>query len=140
MRRKLISGLMILALSGCRANNQSNIEIITNETVRKYKQEQAENFYDVGFALFRKGAYELALEYFKKALEKKPNYSPANDKAAEIYLSQGKYGLAEYHARTAVENSPDNPFYKATLRLIQDEREKQRKMQQIMFSKLYLAN
>ncbi len=123
--------MTLVLSSGCgvHAQVQSPIEIvITNETIRQYKQKKADDFCYVANALYSRGAIDSAIEYYKKALKQNLKYAEASNKIAECYLLKEKYGLAEFYARTAVENDPENSFYKATLEMIQREMKKQKRM------------
>lgn len=133
MSKWIVSGLASLVLgSGCgvhaQIKEQSPIEtiVITNETIRQRKQKKADDFCYVANALRSRGSIDPAIEYYKKALKQNFKHAEASNNIAECYLLKKEFGLAEFYAKNAVKNAPNNPFYRATLEMIEREKKKRR--------------
>ncbi|MBW2982035.1 hypothetical protein KY343_04095 [Candidatus Woesearchaeota archaeon] len=143
MGRWLASGLAALVLgSGCsgvheRLQPAAEITIVINEAPKKEDYiKKTRNLCDVANALYQASANRAAMEWYEKAIgnieehklpiKGNPGFALAYNRMAEYYLSLEMYSKAEKFARIAVENYPDNPFFRATLEMIQREIKKKK--------------
>ncbi len=69
----------------------------------------------------KKGEYEQALEYFKKALEIAPGYTNSYNNLGATYSEMGKYELAEKAFNSALATDYDNYTAHRNLGLLYDE-------------------
>jgi len=72
------------------------------------KQSKEQNLHD-GLQFSQAGNYRGAIVFFKKALEKDPNYFTARFHLADAYLQVGKYEQSEKEFAKVAHQSPDYP-------------------------------
>ena len=83
-------------------------EELSGLRVQSNPNDPKDNF-DLGYFYFRKGDYEKAEYFYKRAIRFKQDYLEAHFGLQEAYASQGKYQEAVEVNRGILELSPENP-------------------------------
>ncbi|MCD6413386.1 MAG: tetratricopeptide repeat protein [Elusimicrobia bacterium] len=65
-----------------------------------------------------------AMEFYKKALDKKPSSGDANFALGRVYMKEKDFENAYKYFEKAVENEPDNPVMRLTLALLYESQKK----------------
>ena len=73
---------------------------------KELNQKCAETYYNRGLAHSKKGAFELAIEDFDKAIELNPNFAEAHYQRGIAYRIKGDYKLAIADYTKAIELNP----------------------------------
>jgi len=94
----------------------SNMDLIKDGDLRdeitKMKKEgsakAAEKLFNMGNAYYHTGNYDKAIEYYKKAIELKPDYTEAYYNMGGAYYDKGNYDKTIECCKKAIESKPDD--------------------------------
>ena len=116
MRLKYIVSLIIFAVifstTALSQNNKGKRKQKKKELTEKQRYEEADLFAQ-GIIKKQIGNYQEALELFEQALEINPGDDAASYEKSRVLLAIGRSDEALIYAKNALENSPDNIWYKA---------------------------
>ena len=116
MRLKYIVSLIIFAVifstTALSQNNKGKRKQKKKELTEKQRYEEADLFAQ-GIIKKQIGNYQEALELFELALEINPGDDAASYEKSRVLLAIGRSDEALIYAKNALENSPDNIWYKA---------------------------
>jgi glycosyltransferase involved in cell wall biosynthesis len=94
-------------LRGASEAKEEKYRELSGLRVQSNPNDPKDNF-DLGYFYFRKGDFEKAEYFYKRAIKLKPNYLEAHFGLGEAYASQGKYQEAVEVNRRILELSPEN--------------------------------
>ena len=116
MRLKYIVSLIIFAVifstTALSQNNKGKRKQKKKELTEKQRYEEADLFAQ-GIIKKQIGNYQEALELFEQALEINTGDDAASYEKSRVLLAIGRSDEALIYAKNALENSPDNIWYKA---------------------------
>lgn len=99
--KKLLVGVLLIALSGCQTTGGVNKNYIAPDP------KAAELNMRLGLNYLQRGDYAIALEKLEKALKQDPGLASAHNTIAILYQRLGKLDDAEEHFKLAVGYAPE---------------------------------
>jgi tetratricopeptide (TPR) repeat protein len=82
--------------------------LANNYGMRLYNTNDAQNFYSIGHAFHNKGELDIAMVFFHKAIEAKPDFAEAYNNLGAILVNKRKLDDALPFVQRAVNLNPNN--------------------------------